>query len=155
MPPDPPSPPYTVIYDGCCNLCISFVKLLQGLDQGQRFRYVPMQDQSSLERWSISAADCEAGMILLATQAPEHRWQGSAAAEKIATLLPAGAELIAAYRRIPGLKAWGDRTYAQIRDHRYQWFGSSPQLYTSNYPGVTAATNNPDVCSSCPGKPDC
>ncbi|MEO0410165.1 MAG: DCC1-like thiol-disulfide oxidoreductase family protein, partial [Cyanobacteria bacterium P01_A01_bin.135] len=35
---------YYVIYDGSCNLCVNLVKALETIDQGQRFRYIPMQD---------------------------------------------------------------------------------------------------------------
>jgi predicted DCC family thiol-disulfide oxidoreductase YuxK len=58
--------PYTVIYDGNCNLCVTLVQLLEKLDQGQQFQYLPMQDQSALSQWGISAAVCEMGMILQA-----------------------------------------------------------------------------------------
>lgn len=129
--------------------------MLEGMDQGRLFHYVPMQDQLRLQDWSITAADCEAGMILLEDQTPEHRWQGSAAAEKIATLLPGGAALIAAYRAIPGLKELGDRTYSQVRDHRYQWFGQSPSLYCSVYPAAPAGAEISNSCSSCQISTDC
>lgn len=133
---------YIVIYDGCCNLCVSLVRLLEQLDQGQQFRYVPMQDQAALAQWQLTPADCEAGMILIQTADPHRRWQGSAAAEEIARQLPAGEGFIAAYRALPGLKWMGDRAYEQIRDHRYPWFGQRQQLYNSAYPA-------PGSCSAC------
>ena len=34
---------YYVIYDGNCNLCVTFTQLLETFDQGQRFQYIPMQ----------------------------------------------------------------------------------------------------------------
>lgn len=122
---------YTVIYDGNCNLCVSWVKLLEQLDQGQRFDYVPMQDHSALAQWQISPQDCEAGMILLNNELPERRWQGSDAAEEITHLLPAGAGLIQAYRALPGVKWMGDRVYEQLRDNRYAWFGQRAEMYQS------------------------
>ena len=34
---------YFVIYDGNCNLCTTLVQLLEQLDKGERFKYIPMQ----------------------------------------------------------------------------------------------------------------
>lgn len=122
---------YTIIYDGRCNLCVSLVQALERLEQGQLFRYVPMQDQATLSQWQITPADCEAGMILLSGDDPAQRWQGSDAAEEIARLLPAGAWVIGAYRQVPGLKWLGDQVYGQVRDNRYAWFGGREQTYVS------------------------
>lgn len=133
---------YLVIYDGLCNLCASGVKFLEQLDRGQRFCYAPMQDTSTLAEWGIQPAEVELGMILIDLEQPERRWQGSAAVEQIAALLPGGELWLALYRSIPGLKRLGDRGYAQIRDHRYEWFGRRDTLYLSAYP----------VCARCQGR---
>lgn len=114
---------YQVVYDAKCNLCSTFAQLLKQYDQGKLFDYLPMQDELALAKYGISAADCEAGMILIDHQRPTKQWQGSEAAEEIARLLPLGDIFIAAYRAIPGMKWLGDRSYEQIRDHRYEWFG--------------------------------
>ena len=124
---------YTVIYDGTCNLCVTLVKILEQLDQGQRFEYVPMQAEAILDRWQITPKDCELGMILLNPEHPEQRWQGSDAAEEIGRLLPMGEMFVQAYRSLPGAKSAGDRFYAFIRDHRYQLFGQRADLYESAY----------------------
>jgi predicted DCC family thiol-disulfide oxidoreductase YuxK len=114
---------YQVVYDSKCNLCSNFAQLLKEFDREQTFSYIPMQDQAALADYGIAPKDCEAGMILIEIMHPSRRWQGSDAATEIARLLPWGAAFIAAYRAIPGMKWLGDRTYEQIRDHRYQWFG--------------------------------
>lgn len=134
---------YSVIYDGRCNLCSNLIQLLEQLDQGQRFHYVPMQDQQALAQWQITSEDCEQGMILVDEEIPSRRWQGSDAAEEIARLLPTGEIFVQAYRAMPGLKWLGDRTYEQVRDNRYAWFGSRSQTYESNYP------TDPEACQSC------
>ncbi len=125
---------YAVIYDGNCNLCVTLVRLLEQLDHGQQFTYVPMQNEAQLALWNITPEDCEQGMILLDQQQPDRRWQGSNAAEEIGRLLPAGSVFVDAYRTLPGLKATGDRFYAYIRDNRYALFGKRDRLYTSEYP---------------------
>ena len=79
---------YNVIYDGTCNLCVTLVQLLENLDQGQRFEYIPMQDLEQLSRFGITSGDCEMGMILIDGNTPERRWQGSDAAEEIGRILP-------------------------------------------------------------------
>jgi predicted DCC family thiol-disulfide oxidoreductase YuxK len=124
---------YHVIYDGNCNLCVNLVKFLEQLDQGQQFRYAPMQDLAVLEQFGIAPQTCEMGLILIQDE-PSRRWQGSAAAEEIGRRLPAGASFVDAYRAIPGLKGLGDRFYEQIRDNRYQLFGRRDTTYQSTYP---------------------
>ncbi|MEB3275018.1 MAG: thiol-disulfide oxidoreductase DCC family protein [Prochlorothrix sp.] len=124
-----PTAMYHLIYDGNCNLCVTFTQLLQRFDRDDLFTYVPMQNRDRLQTWGISPQDCELGMILLAGDPPQQRWQGSDAAEEVIRLLPLGAAFIAAYRQLPGAKWLGDRSYEQIRDHRYQWFGARPQTY--------------------------
>ncbi|MEL6494766.1 MAG: DCC1-like thiol-disulfide oxidoreductase family protein [Cyanobacteria bacterium J06623_7] len=114
---------YQVVYDSKCNLCATFAQLLKQFDREQTFTYLPMQDETKLAQYGITPADCEAGMILIDNHNPDQQWQGSAAAEEIARLLPLGEAFIAAYRAIPGMKWLGDRSYEQIRDHRYEWFG--------------------------------
>lgn len=124
---------YFVIYDGNCNLCVTSVQLLENLDQGQLFRYAPMQDEATIKRWGITPQDCELGMILIDADAPQRRWQGSAAAEEIGRLLPLGSVFVDAYRALPGVKWMGDQVYEQIRDNRYTIFGKRSSTYKSVY----------------------
>lgn len=125
---------YHVIYDGNCNLCSNLVQVLETLDQGKLFDYIPMQDHQALAAFQITPTDCEMGMILIKANAPEQRWQGSEAAEEIANLLPGGSALISLYRSLPGMKPTGDRIYEQVRDRRYDWFGKRESTYQSAYP---------------------
>lgn len=125
---------YHVIYDGNCNLCTSLVQQLENLDRGQQFDYLPMQDEKALAEFGITPENCEMGMILIDAKNPERRWQGSEAVEKIGQLLPAGDIFVSVYRAIPGMKWLGDRTYEQVRDNRYQWFGKRDETYHSAYP---------------------
>lgn len=125
---------YYVIYDGTCNLCVNLVRVLENLDQGHLFQYIPMQDDASLKTLGITSQDCEMGMILINSENPQQRWQGSNAAEEIGSLLPAGNVFVAAYRALPGLKWGGDRVYEQVRDNRYALFGKRDRVYESLYP---------------------
>jgi predicted DCC family thiol-disulfide oxidoreductase YuxK len=92
-----------------------------------------MQDQPLLQQWGITPQDCELGMILLDADAPNRRWQGTAAAEEIGRLLPMGDVFVNAYRSLPGLKWVGDRAYEQIRDNRYTLFGKRQSTYKTAY----------------------
>jgi len=132
---------YYVIYDGNCNLCATFTQLLEAFDQGQRFHYIPMQDESGLKTFDITPADCEMGMILINGSDRGERWQGSNAAEEITRLLPLGDLFIQAYRALPGMKAFGDKSYEKIRDRRYDWFGKRENTYQSVYPFGCSITN--------------
>lgn len=124
---------YYIIYDGNCNLCVNSVKLLEKIDRGERFFYIPMQDQPTLSHFSITPEDCELGMILIDANDSTRRWQGSAAAEEIGRLLPSSKPFVEAYRALPGIKWVGDRIYEQVRDHRYTLFGKRSTLYQSDY----------------------
>lgn len=135
---------FYVIYDGDCNLCVSFTQLLTQVDRGRQFRYLPMQDHVGLSQFEITAEDCELGMILINALDPSQRWQGSDAAEEIARRLPLGDWLIQAYRALPGAKAWGDKGYEQIRDRRYDWLGKRQTTYHAPYPFGCAGVASPD-----------
>lgn len=130
---------YHVIYDGNCNLCVTFVQLLESFDRGNMFRYVPMQDQVTLQPWNITPQDCQLGVILIEADAPERRWQGTAAIEEIGQLLPMGNLFVEAYRGLPGVKWVGDRIYEQVRDNRYTLFGKRQSTYNSPYCSECAA----------------
>ncbi|MGF1498731.1 MAG: thiol-disulfide oxidoreductase DCC family protein [Elainellaceae cyanobacterium] len=135
---------YYVIYDGTCNLCVSLVQILENLDQGRQFRYVPMQETDTLADLRVEPQDCELGMILIDADRPERRWQGSDAAEEISRLLPAGQGFVDAYRSLPGLKWLGDRLYTQVRDHRYTLFGQRSGLYQSAHPVCRGDSCSPE-----------
>jgi predicted DCC family thiol-disulfide oxidoreductase YuxK len=107
--------------------------MLENLDEGKLFYYIPMQDEPKLLELKITPQDCELGMILIDANAPEKRWQGSAAAEEIGRLLPSGRVFVEAYRALPGVKWAGDRIYEQIRDNRYTLFGKRSSTYQSVY----------------------
>jgi predicted DCC family thiol-disulfide oxidoreductase YuxK len=124
---------YYAIYDGNCNLCVTFVRQLEQIDRGNIFRYIPMQDRQTLAEFGVTEADCQQGMMLINADNPTQRWQGSEAAEAIGKLLPGVNLAIDLYRWIPGLKWLGDRGYLQIRDNRYQWFGKRERTYLSPY----------------------
>jgi predicted DCC family thiol-disulfide oxidoreductase YuxK len=124
---------YYVIYDGNCNLCVTLVQVLETIDKGKLFRYVSMQDEQKISQWGITPENCEMGMILLDSDVPEKRWQGSDAAEEIGRLLPFGSIFVDAYRNLPGLKWAGDKVYEQVRDNRYTIFGERSSTYKSEY----------------------
>ncbi|MGD1903978.1 MAG: thiol-disulfide oxidoreductase DCC family protein [Geitlerinemataceae cyanobacterium] len=140
------SQPYHVVYDGDCNLCVTLVQLLERLDRGTRFAYIPMQDLDVLAEYDITPKTCELGMILVDANDPDNpdrRWQGSDAAEEIGRILPGGEPFVAAYRTLPGLKSAGDRAYEQVRDNRYDWFGRRQDTYRSTYRATIADRPNP------------
>lgn len=131
---------YYVIYDGNCNLCVTLVQLLEKIDQGAQFSYIPMQDEATLSNLNITAADCEKGMILINASQPQQQWQGSDAAEEIGRLVPGGDVFVSAYRALPGIKWSGDRIYEQVRDNRYLLFGKRSETYQPKYPACPTDT---------------
>ncbi len=133
---------YYTIYDGDCNLCVTFVQQLEQIDRGNLFRYIPMQDKQTLAKFGVTEDDCQQGMMLINGEDLTQRWQGSAAAEAIGKLLPGVNLAIDLYRWIPGLKWLGDRGYLQIRDNRYQWFGKRNLTYLSPYQFQSCQADN-------------
>ena len=125
---------YYVIYDGNCNLCVSLVKLLEKLDEGETFNYAAMQEAEVLYSLGITEEDCQKGMILLSPRTPREKWQGSDAVEEIAKILPTGETFIKFYRLLPGFKNMGDGLYRYIRDNRYSLFGKTGATYFSDFP---------------------
>ena len=67
---------YYAIYDGNCNLCVTFVQQLEQIDRGKLFQYIPMQDQLTLAEFGVTEADCEQGMMLINADNLQQRWQG-------------------------------------------------------------------------------
>ena len=134
---------YAVVYDGNCNLCVTLVQVLEKLDKGDRFTYVPMQDEATLTRFNVTAQDCELGMILIDQEDPQKRWQGSDAAEEIGHLLPMAKPFIQTYRALPGAKPTGDKAYEFIRDNRYGLFGKRKETYQPAYPVCSDDTCRP------------
>lgn len=120
----------TVIYDGNCNLCITFVKLLERLDRGQMFAFVPMQESETLTFLQITVKEMDHGVILLKGK---EKFQGTAAIQAIGEILPGGRVLVDLYTQLPGAKSVGDQGYSWVKDNRYQLFGQCP-TYRSDYP---------------------
>ncbi len=81
---------YNVIYNGNCNLCVTFTQVLEKFEGGKLFNYIPMQETGILHQLNITPKDCELGMILVNPNNLDQCWQGSEAAEKIIELLPNG-----------------------------------------------------------------
>lgn len=133
---------YYVIYDGDCNLCTTLVQLLERLDGGEQFAYIPMQAKETLQQFGITPQDCELGMILLDANHTQNRWQGSDAALKIGSLLPAGDLFVNTYYALPGMKWVGERVYEQIRDRRYELFGKRDKTYCSTYNACGSSKRN-------------
>jgi predicted DCC family thiol-disulfide oxidoreductase YuxK len=119
---------------------VNGVRILENLDQGKLFSYVPMQDKETLSGWGITPQDCEQGMILINAEQLSQRWQGSDAIEEIGRLLPT-AGFVDIYRGLPSMKWLGDKFYEQIRDHRYTLFGKR-DTYESVYCVDGSCKNN-------------
>ncbi|MCS6959344.1 MAG: DUF393 domain-containing protein [Pseudanabaenaceae cyanobacterium SKYGB_i_bin29] len=124
-----------VIYDGNCNLCTTFVKLMETIDRGRLFRYVPMQKEELLQELGVNPEEMAQGVILLEgwQEKTGRKYQGMAAIERIGELLPGFPLLVQLYNQIPGVKPLVTSGYAWVRDHRYQLFGQCP-IYESQYP---------------------
>ncbi len=119
-----------IIYDGNCNLCTTFVQLLENTDRGKTFVFLPMQQTETLAQLGIHPAEMEKGVMLLEGG---NKYQGMVAIERIGELLSGFQQLVQLYNQIPGVKPLGKAGYEWVKDHRYQLFGQR-QTYQSVYP---------------------
>lgn len=111
-------PPWTVVYDGNCTVCIRTVNRIRDWDRDARFELVAFQSPGVRERFpEISTEQFEASVQLIG---PEGRFQGAAAVEKILSLLPKGRVLTWLFR-IPLARPIAERLYHLFARHRHRF----------------------------------
>jgi Protein of unknown function, DUF393. len=104
----------------------------------QNFCLQPHAECGDLARFQLAIADMVLGVMLIDLNCPSIRWQGSSAIEEIAKLLPNAAPFVHLYLQIKPIKWLGDRTYEQIRNHRYALFGKRSHTFVSEFAPICA-----------------
>lgn len=110
--------PYTVVYDGTCNVCTRLAGLLRRWDRRHEIEVVPSQAPGVMARfpWIPAHAYVEALQMV----GPGGRtWSGAAAIERILDVLPKG-KLISWVFRIPFVRGLADRFYKWFARNRYR-----------------------------------
>jgi predicted DCC family thiol-disulfide oxidoreductase YuxK len=109
----PPRP--TLIYDGECGLCRTWVDRVRRWDREQRISVIPFQDEGRVAAFGIPLPALAAAMHLVL---PDGRvFAGADAAPEILRLLP-GKQWLAGAFRIPGVRPVARRLYAWIARRR-------------------------------------
>ena len=108
--------PWTVVYDGECQVCIRSVNLLRDWDRHGRFEMVAYQSEGVPERFpEISQREFEESVQLIGPD--RERWEGAAAVEKILELVPRGRPLRWLFR-IPFARPIARRVYRLFARNR-------------------------------------
>lgn len=116
--------PDTILFDGVCNLCNSFVQFVIRHDPEGRFRFAALQSDAAhalLAAQGIApatlAADPESVVLLSGGRLYSH----STAVLRIARSLGGVWRLATVGWVLP--RTWRDGLYRFVARHRYRWFG--------------------------------
>jgi predicted DCC family thiol-disulfide oxidoreductase YuxK len=110
--------PYTVVYDGACNVCQRIVRRLNEWDRRGTFETIPSQAPGVHARFPWIPIQAYRESVQLIGPGGE-TWQGAAAIEKILDLLPKG-RFVSWIFRIPFVRPLADRFYRWFARNRYK-----------------------------------
>ena len=110
--------PYTVVFDGNCNVCGRAVRLLRSWDRERILEIIPSQTPGVQARfpWIPARAYMESVQVI---GPGGHTWQGAAALEKLLDVLPKG-WLFGWIFRIPFVRPLAERFYRWFARNRYK-----------------------------------
>ncbi|WP_017114897.1 DCC1-like thiol-disulfide oxidoreductase family protein, partial [Xanthomonas vasicola] len=117
-----PAAPATIVFDGVCLLCNSWVKFLLRHDQRARYRFAAMQGQAGralLRQHGLDPDDPLSFLLVDATGA----WTDSDAIVRVLAGLGGFWRLAGVLRVVP--RSVRDIGYRLIARNRYRWFGRS------------------------------
>jgi predicted DCC family thiol-disulfide oxidoreductase YuxK len=110
--------PYTVIYDGACNVCGKLVNVIATWDRGGVFEVTPSQAAGVHARFPWIPLRAYAESVQVIRTADGKTWQGAAALETIINALPKG-RLIGWIFSIPFVRPLAERFYRWFARNRY------------------------------------
>lgn len=113
-----PGRPFTVIYDGNCNVCKKLVGVLDKWDRGARLEVLPSQAPGVGARfpWITERAFAESVQVVRASDGKT--WQGAAAIERLLDVLPRG-KWISWVFGIPFVRVLAEKFYRWFARNRY------------------------------------
>ena len=109
---------YTLVYDGMCRVCNRVVNGLRKWDRRHQIEFLPFQGPGVMARFPWISPSAFADSIQL-VDALGATWQGAAAIEQLAGVLPRG-KLITWIFRIPFARAIADKFYRWFARNRYR-----------------------------------
>jgi len=111
--------PYTVIYDGNCNVCGRLVSVLAGWDKHGVLEITPSQAPGVHARFPWIPPRAYAESVQVVRNEDGRTWQGAAAIEAIINAMPKG-WLIGWVFHIPFIRPLAERFYYWFARHRYR-----------------------------------
>lgn len=121
VPADPaiPGRPYTLVYDGNCNVCSRIVGAVAKFDRYGTLEVTPAQKPGVRARFAWIPESAYADSIQLIRSSDRRTWQGAAAVEQVIDVLPR----IRAMRwifAIPFVRPLAERLYRWFARNRYR-----------------------------------
>ncbi len=110
--------PYTVVYDGMCQICQRLVRRLNEWDRDHTFESIASQAPGVHARFPWIPAQAYRESVQLIGPGGE-TWQGAAAIEKILDLLPKG-RFVSWIFRIPFVRPLAEWFYRWFASNRYK-----------------------------------
>lgn len=110
--------PYTVVYDGHCNVCGKLVRTLAKWDRQGMLELVPSQAAGVHARFPWIPARAYMDSVQLIGPGGQ-TWQGAAAVERILDIMPRGGLLTWVFS-IPFVRTFAERFYRWFARNRYR-----------------------------------
>jgi predicted DCC family thiol-disulfide oxidoreductase YuxK len=113
-----PGRPYTVVYDGFCNVCKRLVGILEKWDRRAELEILPSQSPGLHARFPWIPARAYTESVQVIETASGRTWQGAAALEQILDVLPKG-KFISWIFSIPFARPAAEKFYRWFARNRY------------------------------------
>ena len=110
--------PYTVVYDGSCNVCRKIVTYLDRWDRNHDLELIPSDTPGIPERFPWIPARAYAESIQVVRRADGQTWQGAAATEVLIDALPKG-KLASWIFSVPFARPVAEKAYRWFARNRY------------------------------------
>ena len=114
-----PGRPYTVVYDGHCNVCKRLVGILEKWDRNHELEVLPSQTPGLHARFPWIPAPAYLESVQVIENRDGRTSQGAAALERILDILPKG-KLITWIFSIPFVRPLAERIYRWFARNRYR-----------------------------------
>jgi predicted DCC family thiol-disulfide oxidoreductase YuxK len=114
-----PGRPYTVVYDGFCNVCKKLVRALVKWDKQGKLEILPSQTPGISARYPWIPAKAYFESVQFVENHTGTTWQGAAALEHIIDVLPKG-KFITWIFSIPFVRPLAEKFYRWFARNRYR-----------------------------------
>ena len=114
-----PGRPYTVVYDGFCNVCKKLVNVLTKWDRNHELEILPSQTPGLGVRFPWIPARAYLESVQVIQTRTGRTWQGAAAIEQLLDVLPKG-KLLSWIFSIPFVRPLAEKFYRWFARNRYK-----------------------------------